>query len=108
MLDEVASSNEIGVDDAELTQHILRRAQQSGQDPQAYIQHAMEHNHVPELMGEVVRGKALASLVESAKVTDKSGNVLDLANLQADGTYGEPGATESVDVALEDAPDEAS
>lgn len=87
VLDEVASAKEIGVDDAELTQHIMRRAQQSGQDPQSYIQHAMEHNHVPELMGEVVRGKALASLVESARVVDKSGNVVELARLQADGSF---------------------
>ena len=87
VLDEVANAEEIAVDDNELTQHIMRRAQQSGQDPQAYIQHAMEHNHVPELMGEVVRGKALASLVESAKVVDKSGNVIELAKLQADGSY---------------------
>lgn len=87
VLDEVANAEEIAVDDNELTQHIMRRAQQSGQDPQAYIQHAMEHNHVPELMGEVVRGKALASLVESAKVVDKSGNVIELAKLQADGSF---------------------
>ncbi len=103
VLDEIASTEEIGVDDAELTQHILRRAQQSGQDPQAYIQHAMEHNHVPELMGEVVRGKALASLVESAKVTDKSGNVIELAKLQADGSFAEEGATETVELVAEDA-----
>ena len=103
VLDEIANTEEIGVDDAELTQHILRRAQQSGQDPQSYIQHAMEHNHVPELMGEVVRGKALASLVESAKVTDKSGNVIELAKLQADGSFAEEGATETVELAAEDA-----
>lgn len=103
VLDEVANTDEIGVDDGELTQHILRRAQQSGQDPQSYIQHAMEHNHVPELMGEVVRGKALASLVEAAKVTDKSGNVVELAKLQADGTYAEDApAEESDEAAAED------
>lgn len=87
VLDEIVERDEIGIDDQELTQHILRRAEQSGQDPQAYIQHAMEHNHVPELVTEVVRGKALAALVESATVTDKSGNVIDLSNLQADGTF---------------------
>ncbi len=89
VLDEIVERDEIGIDDQELTQHILRRAQQSGQDPQSYIQHAMEHNHVPELVSEVVRGKALASLVESAKVIDKSGNVIDLSKLQADGTFAE-------------------
>ncbi|MEO6472097.1 MAG: trigger factor [Aeromicrobium sp.] len=103
VLDEIANAEEIGVDDAELTQHIMRRAQQSGQDPQSYIQHAMEHNHVPELMGEVVRGKALASLVESAQVKDKSGNVIELAKLQADGSFAEEGATETVELEAEGA-----
>jgi trigger factor len=46
----------------------------------------MEHNHVPEMMSEVLRGKALASLVESATVKDASGNVLELSRLRADGT----------------------
>jgi trigger factor len=46
----------------------------------------MEHNHVPEMMSEVLRGKALASLVETATVKDASGNALDLSRLRADGT----------------------
>ncbi|KQY58716.1 trigger factor [Aeromicrobium sp. Root495] len=88
VLDQVVTTNELQVEDAELSSHIIRRAQQSGQDPNSYIQHIMEHNHVPEMMSEVLRGKALASLVESAKVTDKSGNDLDLKSLQADGSLG--------------------
>ncbi|MFY0408918.1 trigger factor [Solicola sp. PLA-1-18] len=87
VLDEVASRDEIGLEESELTQHILRRAQQSGQDPQEYAQHAMEHNHVPQLVSEVVRGKALASVVESATVKDASGNTVELKRLQADGSY---------------------
>jgi len=86
ILDEIAAAEEIGLEENELTEHIMRRAQQSGQDPQSYIQHVVEHNHVPELMAEIIRAKALASLVESAKVTDASGNVVDLAALQADGS----------------------
>ncbi|RYJ04825.1 MAG: trigger factor, partial [Actinomycetales bacterium] len=88
VLDQVVATEELQVEDAELSSHIIRRAQQSGQDPNSYIQHIMEHNHVPEMMSEVLRGKALASLVESAKVTDKSGNDIDLKSLQADGSLG--------------------
>jgi trigger factor len=88
----VAESEALGVDEQELTQHIVRRAQQSGQDPNEYIKHAMEHNHVPELVGEIRRGKALAQIVESAVVTDESGNVVDLKNLQPDGTLADPTA----------------
>lgn len=89
VLDQVVANEEFGIDDAELSQHIMRRAQQSGEDPSSYIQHIMEHNHVPEMVSEVLRGKALASLVESAKVVDKSGNVIELSKLRADGTIGE-------------------
>jgi trigger factor len=86
VLDQVVADGEFGIDDTELSQHIMRRAQQSGQDPNSYIQHIMEHNHVPEMMSEVLRGKALASLVETATVKDASGNALDLSRLRADGT----------------------
>ena len=86
VLDQVVADGEFGIDDTELSQHIMRRAQQSGQDPNSYVQHIMEHNHVPEMMSEVLRGKALASLVESATVKDASGNDLELSRLRADGT----------------------
>jgi len=95
VLDQVVATEELGIDDNELTQHIMRRAQQSGEDPNSFIQHIMEHNHVPEMVSEVLRGKALASLVESAKVTDKSGNVIDLSSLNADGTIGDEVADET-------------
>jgi trigger factor len=103
LLDEIAGSLELGVDQNELTEHMLRRAQQSGQDPQEFANHMLQHNHIPELVGEIRRGKALARLVEGATVTDASGNVVDLANLRPDGTIGDPdeaaaGQSEAADV----------
>jgi len=90
LLDEVAKKEQLGVDQAELSQHLMRRAQQSGQNPDDFIKHMIEHNHVPEMVAEVVRGKALALIVESATVTDASGNEVELKNLRPDGTIGEP------------------
>jgi trigger factor len=90
LLDQVAKVEKIGVDEGELQAHLMRRAQQSGQNPQEFISHMLEHNHIPEMVAEVVRGKALASVVESALVTDASGNRVELRNLQPDGTIGEP------------------
>ena len=94
VLDQVAKKEEIGVDEGELQEHLMRRAQQSGQNPQEFIQHMLEHNHIPEMVSEVVRGKALARIVESATVTDGSGNHVELKNLQPDGTIAEPGTDE--------------
>jgi trigger factor len=50
VLDKIADELELGVDQEELSQHMVRRAQQSGQDPQEFINHMLEHNHVPELV----------------------------------------------------------
>ena len=95
VLDEVAGELELGVDQQELTEHMVRRAQQSGQDPQEFANHMFEHNHIPELVAEIRRGKALAQIVESATVTDGSGNVVDLKNLRPDGTIGDPTEAEA-------------
>jgi len=92
ILDEVAKKEEFGVDQNELSQHLVRRAQQSGQDPQEFANHMFAHNHIPDLVQEILRGKALATIVEAAVVKDASGNVVDLKNLRPDGTIGEPEA----------------
>jgi trigger factor len=97
VLDEIAKSEKIGVEQEELSEHLVRRAQQSGQDPQEFANHMFEHNHIPDLLQEIRRGKALASIVEAAVVTDASGHRVELANLRPDGTIGDPAeaATES-------------
>ncbi len=105
ILDQVAGELQLGVDQQELTEHMVRRAQQSGQDPQEFANHMFEHNHIPELVAEIRRGKALAQIVESATVTDGSGNVVELKNLQPDGTLGEPDG-DAEDVAAEADADE--
>ncbi|GAA1146146.1 trigger factor [Nocardioides aquiterrae] len=106
ILDEIAKKEEFGIDQAELSEHLVRRAQQSGQDPQEFANHMFEHNHIPELVQEILRGKALARIVESAVVKDASGNVVELKNLRPDGTIGEPEA--EADEADEAAADEAA
>jgi trigger factor len=95
VLDAIAQELGVGVDQQELTEHMMRRAQQSGQDPQEFANHMFEHNHIPELVAEIRRGKALAEIVENATVTDGSGNVVDLKNLRPDGTLGDPADIES-------------
>lgn len=105
VLDQVAKKENISVNEGELQEHLFRRAQQSGQNPQEFIQHMVEHNHIPEMVAEVVRGKALALIVESATVVDESGNHVELKNLRPDGTIGEPEpeAPEFADYASSDA-----
>jgi trigger factor len=95
LLDEVAKAEELGVEQAELSEHLFRRAQQSGQNPDDFVKHMIEHNHIPEMVAEVVRGKALALIVEGATVTDTSGNHVELKNLGHDGSIGDPATEEA-------------
>jgi trigger factor len=90
ILDKIADEHEIGVDQNDLTQHILRKAQADGVPPQQVADHLQEHpHHIEEYMLEIRRGKALAMIVEAATVNDSEGSVVPLANLQEDGSYAE-------------------
>ena len=90
VLDKVADEGAIDVDQNDLTQHILRKAQTEGVPPQQIADHLQEHpHHIEEYMLEIRRGKALAMIVESAIVTDSNGSVVPLANLHEDGSYTE-------------------
>jgi trigger factor len=91
LLDEIAVAESVAVGEEDLSQHLLRRAQQAGVTPEQYVQHVMEHNQVPELVSEIRRGKALAQVVEDAVVTDGSGNRVELKRLLPDGTYADVG-----------------
>ena len=91
ILDKVADERAIGVDQNDLTQHILRKAQADGVPPQQVADHLQEHpHHIEEYMLEIRRGKALAMIVESATVTDSNDAVVPLAGLHEDGSYAEP------------------
>ena len=101
VLDKVAEGSEIGVDQNDLTQHILRKAQAEGTAPQQIAEHLQEHpHHIEEYMVEIRRGKALASVVEAATVTDSDGDRLDLAAIREDGSLGSP-ETDAQDAAVE-------
>ena len=88
VLDKVAEEHAIGVDQMDLTQHILRKAQNDGVPPQQITEHLKEHpHHVDEYAAEIRRGKALALIVEAAEVVDSNGDRVELAGLREDGTY---------------------
>jgi trigger factor len=107
VLDEIAKAEEFSIEQNELSEHLVRRAQQSGQDPQEFANHMFEHNHIPELVQEIMRGKALGRIVEAAVVKDASGNVVELKNLRPDGTIGEPEAESEGESDVEAAESEA-
>lgn len=104
VLDQVADDQQVGVDQNDLTQHVIRKAQQQNSSPDEVAKHMVEHDHVNEYMTEIRRGKALALIVESASVSDESGKAVDLANLLPDGSLGDPNAVagETVEVTADE------
>lgn len=78
ILDELVNKEKLNVNQEELTEHLMRRAASSGMSPDQFAQAVVEGGQVPMLVGEVARGKALAVVVEAAKVTDTNGEVVDL------------------------------
>ena len=108
VLDKVADESAIDVDQNDLTQHILRKAQTEGVPPQQIADHLQEHpHHIEEYMLEIRRGKALAMIVESATVTDSNGSVVPLAKLHEDGSYAEQEAEVAGDDVTDDAEESA-
>jgi trigger factor len=52
--------------------------------PDQFAQQVVQAGQVPVLVSEVVRGKALALVLERAKVVDESGRPVDLEALRED------------------------
>jgi trigger factor len=102
VLDAIADAEEVGVSDMELTQQIVSQAQRFGISPEDYLQRTQQAGQLGAVYADVRRGKALATVVREATVTDESGATVDLSEF-----LGEPdGADPEVLEAGE--PDEAS
>jgi trigger factor len=84
VLDAVADAEELQISDAELNDQLIRRAARAGLAPQDYASRLVQSGAVPGLVAEVRRGKALATVMEAATITDASGNPVDLEQLRDD------------------------
>ncbi len=104
VLDKVVDKEQLSVNEQELTQHIVATASRYGMAPDQFAQQVVQAGQVPMLVSEVVRGKALALILEKAVVTDESGREVDLEALREDqpaadviGDAEDAVATEAVD-----------
>ncbi|MEF9874853.1 MAG: trigger factor, partial [Glutamicibacter sp.] len=70
----------VGVEQSELIDYIVQTAGQYGMEPNQFAQMLDGAGQVPMLMGEVRRRKALAKVLEFAKVTDSNGAAVDLTS----------------------------
>jgi trigger factor len=96
LLDTIADAEKTSVDDGELTERIIYQAQRFGISPDEYVQRAQQSGQLTAIYADVRRGKALASVVRKATVTDAAGAEVDLNEL-----FGTDGATEAAEAAAE-------
>jgi len=83
ILDKVADAEAVVVGQAELTQWLVSQAPRYGMTPDQFAEALVQANQVQMAVADVRRGKALASILHLATVTDASGNVVDLSSLDA-------------------------
>lgn len=81
ILDSIADAEAVSVSDAELTEYIVRQAQRYNMAPQEFADQIVQAGNIAALVADVRRNKALANVLESANVTDASGNPVDLSTL---------------------------
>ena len=71
VLDQLARTEDLGVDQAELSAYVTRQAEQMGVAPDRLAQQLADNNQLSFAAAEVLRGKAMNLIAERVKVTDK-------------------------------------
>jgi trigger factor len=81
LLDAIVSAEEVQVTEIELTEYLVRTSQRYGMAPQQFAEELQKAGQIQQLVAEVTRAKALASVLGRITVKDASGNVIDLEAL---------------------------
>ena len=84
VLDKIAEKEEVSVGETELSAWLLQQAPRYGMSPDAFAKALVEAGQVPMAIQDIRRAKALAVVLESAKVVDADGNEVDLKALDAE------------------------
>ena len=81
LLDAIVSAQEVQVTEIELTEYLVRTSQRYGMAPQQFAEELQKAGQIQQLVAEVTRAKALASVLGRITVKDASGNLIDLEAL---------------------------
>ncbi|MDQ6658084.1 MAG: trigger factor, partial [Actinomycetota bacterium] len=81
LLDAMAEAEGVGVSQEEFTQRVIYNAQRFGLAPDEYFSRLQQADQLGSVFADVRRGKALASAVGKATITDTAGNTLDIDEL---------------------------
>lgn len=99
ILDKIVQTQEVEVNDAELSEWLVNEAQRYGMSPDQFANELVQAGQIQGAIAEVRRVKALSLVLEEVEVVDMNGNKVNLESV----LRGEPSAEE-----FDDAFDEAS
>ncbi|MCX6404522.1 MAG: trigger factor [Actinobacteria bacterium] len=81
VLDKIAESEDLQVNDAEMTQWLISEAQRYQMAPDQFADELVKAGQINAAVAEVRRTKALSFVLEQVQVVDKSGRVIDLESV---------------------------
>jgi len=95
ILDKIATQEELGVTNEQLSEFVTEQAYRMGVAPDRLAQQLTDNGQLPAVVGDVLRGNALTVLAERARVIDQAGRpVFVAAETEAGGDEGEAGESD--------------
>ena len=82
LFDSIVKAEEVQVNQIELTEYLIRMSQRYGMGPEQFAQELQKAGQISQVVAEVTRAKALASVLARITVLDKSGNKVELEALR--------------------------
>ncbi len=98
LLDSIVRAENVSVNEAELTEYLVRASQRYGMTTEQFIKEIGDAGQINTMVAEVGRAKALAGALSRVKVVTKSGKKVDLEALAPKATE-IPEITEPTDLA---------
>jgi trigger factor len=84
VLDQIARTEELGIEQEELNAYIVEQAYRLGVPPDRLAKEIVDRGQLGVAVTEVLRSKALDLLAERAAVTDEAGHAVDVKAIMAE------------------------
>jgi len=82
LLDSIVKAEDVQITEVELTDYLVRMSQRYGMGPEQFAQELQKAGQITQVIAEVTRAKALASVLGRISVVDKSGTKIELEDLR--------------------------
>ncbi len=102
LLDSIAAIENYEVTDEELIEYLKEMFRDDVEDPEAMLDAFRQSGQIESLTGDILRERALASLVDAAKPVDAEGNPVDLTPVEIEPRDREPEEEDPEDEATEE------